>query len=189
MAGVFRRRKGLIFKFIIGVPILWFSSIGFMVVMSGGGIPDINSVDAAGERIGRGRYRPDQRLKYNSKLPENVMEVPNPDRLDFEDRVKREAVVVELDDRGNDDGRRKLNDIGEEDGHNRETVSPKRTRLKSTGIANTPKHGVTKGVNKTQLEYEAIEVVFHLPPDEPNGPGRYKIFLSTSCNNVGFAHL
>ena len=177
MAGVFRRRKGLIFKFIIGVPILWFSSIGFMVVMSGGGIPDINSVDAAGERIGRGRRNLDQRLKYNSKLPENVMEVPNPDRLDFEDRM-RNPVVMELDDRGNDDGRRKLNDIGEEDGHNREIVFPKRTRLKTTPGYKTLRHRVTKEINKTQLEYEAIEVVFHLPPDEPNGPGKYKVFPS-----------
>ena len=181
MAGVFRRRKGLIFKFIIGVPILWFSSIGFMVVMSGGGIPDINSVDAAGERIGRGRHSLDQRLKYDSKLtklPENVIEVPNPDRLHFEERVKRDAMVVELEDRGNDDGRRKLNDFGDEDGHNRETAFPKRTRLKSTDNLKNWNHKVTKGVNKTQLEYEAIEVVFHLPPDEPNGPGKYKIFRS-----------
>ena len=181
MAGVFRRRKGLIFKFIIGVPILWFSSIGFMVVMSGGGIPDINSVDAAGEHIGRGRHNPDQRLKYGSKLnkvPENVIEVPNPDRLDFEERVKREAVMVDLEDRGNDDGRRKLNDIGEEDGHNRETFFPKRTRLKPTGNPKNLNPRVTKGVNKTQLEYEAVEVVFHLPEDDPNGPGKYILFLS-----------
>ena len=89
-----------------------------MVVISGGGIPDINSVDAAGERIGRGRHNPDQRLRYDSKLtklPENVIEVPNPDRLHFEESVKRDAMVVELEDRGNDDGRRKLNDIGDED--------------------------------------------------------------------------
>ena len=169
----FRRRKGLIFKFIIGVPILWFSTIGFMVVMSGGGIPDINSVDPAG---GRGRNNQDRRLRYDSKLtklPENVIEVPNPDRLQFEERVKREAgreagIRVEVEDRG-----RKLNGAGEEDGLNRETEFPKRTRLKKPVEDIDLK--VTKGVNKTQIQYEALEVVFHLPPDDPDGPGKYEV--------------
>ena len=37
MSGTLKRRRGLIFKVIVGVPILWFSFIGFTVVMSGGG--------------------------------------------------------------------------------------------------------------------------------------------------------
>ena len=77
--------------------------------------------------------------------------------------MKREAMVQELEDRGNDEGRRKLNVV--EDGHNHDNDIPVRTRLKPTEM-------VTKGINKTQLMYEALEVVFHLPPDDPNGPGK-----------------
>ena len=172
MAGVFIRRRSVIFKFIIGVPVLWFSCIGFMVVMSGRGIPDINAVDRAGDRFGDGPYKEkDQRLKYDSKLakgPENVIEVPNPDRLHFEKRLKREAMVTKLEDRVNDEVGRKLNVVGEEVGHNHDNDIPVRTRLKKMS---------TPGINRTLLKYEAEEVVFHLPPDDPNGPG--KTFLAS----------
>ena len=151
-----------------------------MVVMSGGGIPDINAVDGAGaDRFIGGRYKTDHRLKYDSKftkLPENVIEVPNPDRLRFEERKKREAMVAELDG-GNDEGRRKLNVAGEEDGHNHDNDIPVRTRLKTT-----PRHEiVTKGINKTQLMFEALEVIRHLPPDDPDGPGKNSYLYMFHC--------
>ena len=147
-------------------------------------MPDINAGDGAGyggNRYGGGQYKPgDLGLKYDSKLtklPENVIEVPNPDRLRFEERMKREAMVQELEDR--DEGRRKLNVV--EDGHNHDNDIPVRTRLKTTEM-------VTKGINKTQLMYEALEVVFHLPPDDPDGPGKnsyihsFQIELNCNCS-------
>lgn len=42
MATSFRRKRNLLFKIVIGIPVLWFSFIGLSVVISGGPFPDVS---------------------------------------------------------------------------------------------------------------------------------------------------
>ncbi len=145
-----------------------------MVVMSGGGIPDINSLDggAQGYQDRGGRLK----LKYDGKLtkiPPNVLEVPNPDRMKFFERMKREAEQEENEKNNleiNEDHRRALQNHNHEDND-----IPPRTKLKNKTTG--PVNPNLKATNKSVLHYKAEEVVFHpIPPDNPNGPGLYIFF-------------
>ncbi len=101
-----------------------------------------------------------------------MIEVPDPDRLRYEERMKRDAAAArEHREDANDDGRRKLNVVGDEEGHNHNNDIPVRTRLKPR-VSETPMDGPRRATNRSRLKYEAEEVVFHLPPDAPNGPGK-----------------
>ncbi len=87
-----KRRRGFIFKVIIGLPILWFSFIGFAVVISGGGIPDqynprmdVNILPRTGITTRpSGPYH-----QHTIQIP--VIEKPNPDRLRFFNKIRAEA--------------------------------------------------------------------------------------------------
>ncbi len=147
-----------------------------MVIMSGGGIPDINSLDgtAQGSYADRGGRL---KLKYDGKLtkiPPNVLEVPNPDRMKFFERMKRQAEQEENEKNNldkNEDHRRALQNHNHEDND-----IPPRTKLKNktTGPVNP---NIVIATNKT-LKYKAEEVVFHpIPPDNPNGPGTCIYFI------------
>ena len=138
-----------------------------MVVMSGGGIPDIGSMDED-RRAPRGhhekRHPKDTWLEFKpgdntplTKLPENVIEVPKvDDGWGIVDRIRKYA-----------ENGRKLNneEVGEKEEHNNDT--PIRTRLKTPQPKNAPttKMVVVKG--------KPEDPVLIIPPDDPEGPGKH----------------
>lgn len=88
MALGFRRKKGFIFKVIVAIPVLWFSFIGFVVVISQGGIPEqVNPRNVLSRQDAGGG--PPQEGKMAHEQP--ILEQPNPDRMQFEAAMKKDA--------------------------------------------------------------------------------------------------
>jgi len=85
----FRRKKGFIFKVIVAIPVLWFSFIGFVVVISQGGIPEQVHPRNVLSRQDAVESRRPNRETSPPKPP--ILEQPNPDRMRFEDAMKRDA--------------------------------------------------------------------------------------------------
>ncbi len=114
LSTILRVKRGFIFKAIIAIPILWFSMIGFMVVLTGEGAANARSDGANWEENQNAKNHQrhqrevtnDPRLtirrEHNVKTQNNgigtgnfpmqpVIEQPNPDRLLLEERMREEA--------------------------------------------------------------------------------------------------
>ena len=101
MPATLKRRRGLIFKVIVGIPILWFSFIGFTVVISGGGgfppenyggMARSNDIRANSDNGDSDTLLAEKRTRYpRVKGRGDNLEPPNPDRLRFEERVRKDA--------------------------------------------------------------------------------------------------
>ena len=75
-----RQCRRLLFRVIIGVPIVWFSVVGFMVVMSGGGIPSPHA------------YPLSMHQQTGAAVQGHpVIERPNFDQLRFQQRMQEDA--------------------------------------------------------------------------------------------------
>ncbi|KAK2184871.1 hypothetical protein NP493_249g00008 [Ridgeia piscesae] len=94
-----RQCRRLLFRVIIGIPIVWFSVVGFMVVMSGGGIPSPHAYPrnmhqqtgpaAQGQPV---IERPNfDQLRFQQRMQEDArLEIA---RLDAKRRIQKEMVV------------------------------------------------------------------------------------------------
>ncbi|KAI0224427.1 Polypeptide N-acetylgalactosaminyltransferase 5 [Lamellibrachia satsuma] len=78
-----RQCRRLLFKVVIGIPIVWFSVIGFMVVLSGGGIPSPHG-DVQGLSLHH---------ETGPVRPQPVIEKPNFDQLRFQQKMQEDARV------------------------------------------------------------------------------------------------
>ena len=117
MFGTLRRKRVVIFKTIIAIPVLWFSFIGFIVVISGGGIgiPEPQSHHNSPRFIHRNIEQNDVIADLDNNNNDNidddntnlrqgeddlahvpfrqqpVIDKPNADRLRFEEAMQRDA--------------------------------------------------------------------------------------------------
>lgn len=101
---ILRRKRGLIFKVIIAIPVLWFSFIGFIVVISGNsGIDNQGDPRDVNPRFNRDQAKHVDAFRTTSNLPvkpgegsiqhkdQPVIEPPNFDRMRLEQRMKEQA--------------------------------------------------------------------------------------------------
>ena len=75
-----RQGRRLLFKVVIGIPIVWFSVIGFLVVLSGGGVPSPHGNPLSQEHQQTGPVH-----------PQPVLEKPNFDQLRFQQKMQEDG--------------------------------------------------------------------------------------------------
>ena len=147
-----KRRRGFIFKVIIGLPILWFSFIGFAVVISGGGIPDqynnnpkmdVHVVPRAGTTFRPSGLHPN--IQNSHQVP--VIEKPNPDRDRFFNKIKADA---EQDLKAKQQGE-----------------TPKKSFWDRGWFGNPKEDNINKGPKISSTETQGKET----KPRDPNAPG------------------
>ena len=68
--GMLKRKRGLIVKLVLGIPVLWFSLVGFTVVLSGGGMGGLPGSDNPNPRFNRESKdqqvpQPEQQVQVN----------------------------------------------------------------------------------------------------------------------------
>ena len=76
-----RQGRRLLFKVIIGIPIVWFSVIGFLVVLSGGGVPSPHG----------NPFSAQDRQQTGPVHPQPVLEKPNFDQLRFQQKMHEDG--------------------------------------------------------------------------------------------------
>jgi hypothetical protein len=103
MPGFVRRKRGLLLKIIIAVPLLWFSMIGFLVVMTGSSGSDTNRPDEKSGMVFRGVRENTDRVRTTKisldhypavakdQPDQPVLEQPNNDRMRLLERMREDA--------------------------------------------------------------------------------------------------
>ena len=95
----FRRKRNLIFKIIVGIPVLWFSIIGFTVVISGNGpFPDGGNnhvVDPRDSDVANSpEFQPTQ--KPNPKFWGHNLQESDPQEDEYDRKVREEMLKLKL---------------------------------------------------------------------------------------------
>ena len=103
MASLPRRKRGLVFKILLAIPVLWFAFIGLAVMTGNHDDTYVGNPRFQGQReVAPDNHPPDTVLGNqgnvvnmnhgdDSALQAPVIEKPNPDRLRFEEKMRKDA--------------------------------------------------------------------------------------------------
>ena len=168
MATLPRRKRGLVFKIILAIPVVWFAFIGLAVITGNhddgdGGNPRFQHArDVANDNHGGG----DEGVKQMNQRPaqQPVIEKPNPDKMRLEEKMRADAAEeLRL-----QEERRRVEKMAE-DAAKRITPSPPHPHREHPGNVAPPIHDN----DGQRLSME--EVKKHIPTASPDAPGKYHV--------------